>query len=281
MITKVIAHRGNFFPEGPIPEVQNKYKIPENTLEAFERAFKKGWGIETDIRLAGDRNFVVTHDSNIVRFSGKSGSINQMSVPQILEIGYKDNSAFRIPTLDGLCQLVQRYAKDEKMPFIAFQVKRGSAPDSGVVVGRAVAQQMEKYGLKDSILFDATFEEAQVLRNEFPWLNLSISVVEKNYSSTIYTPKQALSSQFTKVFNCVWADEWKEQERIYNKDMFARFRQSYSGRIDVVSPELHYNEQHSLSKDLEGLKKLWSDIMSWGTADGICTDYPSELQKLL
>lgn len=276
---QIISHRGNFSPEGPIPEVMDKYEIPENTLEAFDRAFKNGWGIETDIRLAGDGNFVVIHDVDLVRFSDQKGIIDQMSVPAIKGVSYKQNSQFRIPTLDELCQLASKYTKDGKSPFIAFQVKRGSAPDSGVTVGRAVAQKMEEYGLKDSILFDATFEEAKILRSEFGWLNLSASVGEKNYSPTIYTPEQVFTPEFREVFNCIWADEWKEPGSIYAKEMFARFRDAFKGRIDVISPELHYNENHPFSRDIEGLKRLWAEIVSWEIADGICTDYPTTLSS--
>ena len=40
----IIAHRGGFLPEGPIPKVRDNYTIPENTLEAFKRALENGWG---------------------------------------------------------------------------------------------------------------------------------------------------------------------------------------------------------------------------------------------
>jgi len=269
---EVIAHRGNFLPEGPIPEVQGKYNIPENTLEAFKKAFQKGWGIETDIRLTGDGNFVVIHDGDVKRFSDTEGVIDQMDLSQIKEISHKTHPEFKIPTLDQLCQIAIG-------SFIAFQVKRGSNPESGVRVGRAVAEKMAQYNLKKGILFDATLEEATILRSEFPWLNLSVSVGEENYSPTIYTPEQVFTSQF-KVFNCIWADEWKINGSIYNQEMFKKFKANFSGRIDVISPELHYNENHPLSKNLDGLKKLWQEIISWGTVDGICVDYPTFLAKI-
>lgn len=281
---KIIAHRGNFQPEGPIPEVMNKYSIPENTMEAFHQAFKKGWGIETDIKLTGDGTFVVIHDNNLERFADNPGIIDQMSVDEIRQVGYKTNPQFKIPTLEDLCQIANGVfiSEGKKVPFIAFQVKRGSDPQSGVKVGRAVAEIMRKYNLTDSILFDATVEEAQVLHSEFPWLNLSVSVGEKNYSSTIYTPDQALSPEFRSIFSSIWADEWKIHGSIYNKKLFTDLKNAYpDGRIDVISPELHYNEKHPLAKDPEGLKKLWKEIISWDTANGICTDYPTILQSIL
>lgn len=266
-------------PEGPIPAI-SEYKIPENTLDAFERAFQNGWGIETDIRTTGDGNFAVIHDGNVIRFSGKEGIIDQMTIPQIQKVGYKTNPKYKIPALDGLCKLAQKYAKDGQTPFIAFQVKRGSKEGSGVAVGRAVAEKIRQYDFVNSILFDATLEEARLLHQEFPSLNLSVSVGEENYSPTIYTPSQVLTEEFTSVYTSIWADEWKVPFSIYNKDLFEKLRSKYSGRIDVISPELHYNENHPFSKDLAKLKALWQQIIGWGIADGICTDYPTTLQLL-
>lgn len=280
----IISHRGNFQPEGPIPEVKDKYSVPENTIIAFAEAFKKGWGIETDIRVTGDGNFVVIHDADILRFSGNQGIIEQMTINQIQQIGYKTHPQFKIPTLDELCKIAGEASdsKEEREPFIAFQVKRGSDPQSGVVVGRAVAEMIKKYNLSDSILFDATVEEAQVLHDEFPWLNLSVSVGEKNYSPTIYTPDQVLSPKFKSIFSSIWADEWKISGSIYNEKMFKDLKNAYpNGRIDVISPELHYSEDHPFAKNPEKLKKLWKEIINWDTANGICTDYPTLLQTLL
>lgn len=254
---KAIAHRGGFLPEGPIPQVRDKYTIPENTLEAFEKAFRNGWGIETDVRLTGDGQFVLSHDD----------SVNQTLI--------------KIPTLDELCQLTSRYIKNGQAPFIAFQIKHGVDLNSGVAVGRAVAAKMQQYDLTNSVLFDATFEEAQILHNEFPWLNLSVSIGEANYSPTIYIPDQALTTEFTTVYTSVWADEWKIPGSIYNEEMFKKLRSAYQGRIDVISPELHYSKNRPLSRDLEKIKKLWGEIIKWGTATGICTDYPSTLKLLL
>ena len=148
-------------------------------------------------------------------------------------------------------------------------------------MGRGVAKKIQQYGLKNSILFDATLEEAQILHDEFPWLNLSVSVGEENYGPTIYTPDQVFDPEFTRVYSSVWADEWKAQGSMYNEMLFEKLRTMYQGRIAVISPELHYNENHPLSKNLEGLKKLWKEIAGWGIASGICSDYPSVLELTL
>lgn len=275
----VISHRGGFLPEGAIPSI-SKFEIPENTLEAFERAFQNGWGIETDIRLTADNNFVVIHDQDIKRFSDKDGVIDQMTIIQIKEVFYKTNPQLKIPTLNELCELAKKYTKNGQAPFIAFQIKRGSDSSSSLTVGRAIAKNIQLYGLKNSILFDATIEEARILHQEFTNLNLSVSVGEENYSPTIYTKEQVLKEEFTKVYNSIWADEWEISGSVLKREILQEFRNAYEGRIDIVSPELHYNENHPLARDLNKIKNLWGDIISWEIADGVCTDYPSELQLL-
>jgi|SRR5581483_311586 len=255
---EILAHRGNFLPEGPIPTIE-RYDVPENTLEAFDRAFKKNWGIETDVRQAKEGAFFISHDEQSTRVAQKS-------------------SQYVVPSLEDFFKLVQKYKK----PFIAFQIKRSDDPESGIAVGRAVALGLQEYGIQNSILFDATIEEAEILHKEFPWLNLSVSCGEKNYSPTIYTPDQVLSDKFRSTFTSVWADEWKENGNIYNRDMFNNLKNAYpKGRIDVISPELHYSEDHPLSKNIDEIKKLWEEILKWGTVGGICTDYPSKLEEIL
>ena len=47
------AHRGLHYNAG---------NAPENTMAAFERAVKAGYGIELDVQLTKDGQVVVTHD---------------------------------------------------------------------------------------------------------------------------------------------------------------------------------------------------------------------------
>lgn len=240
---QVIAHRGAFLPQGPLPTITH-FEIAENTIEAFTRAIENSWGIETDVRQTKDGRFIISHEPTEKQ---------------------------DIPLIDDLCKL--------KPPFVAFQLKTSNSFGQDLAVGRAITQAIKQYGLKESILFDPTLEVAKVLRAEFPWLNLSVSVGEKNYSGTIYTPNQVFTREFTGVFNCVWVDEWKINGSIYTQKLFEQFKYSFM-RIDVISPELHYNENHPLSRDLERLKNLWQDIKSWELADGICTDYPIVVRQL-
>lgn len=63
---------------------------PENTLEAFELAFKHGLHIETDVQVSSDGIPFLFHDFNLERQTGVVGSIKDMSSKDIekLDAGY-------------------------------------------------------------------------------------------------------------------------------------------------------------------------------------------------
>lgn len=271
----IVAHRGNFQPEEPIPQVTS-FTIPENTMEAFEKAFENNFGIETDVRKTNDHEYMLLHDASLMKFCGSTKKISEITLEEVKQVKYNNTSLFTIPTLEQLVSLGRKKTVEGGTPFIAFQLK----PGDDFEIGYATACMMEVYKLTNCIIFDATHEIAIKLREKFPWLNLSVSLGEKNYGQTIYTPSQVFSPQFYTVYNCVWADEWKETASIYNTDMFLRMKQYYS-RIDVISPELHILEGHPLSTDKEKIQSFWRHIISLNLIDGICTDYPSLLSRVI
>ena len=57
--------------------------IPENSMEAFRRAKKAGYGIELDIHLMKDGNLAVIHDSLLARTTGAEGRIEDLSTGEL------------------------------------------------------------------------------------------------------------------------------------------------------------------------------------------------------
>ncbi len=53
----------------------NESVAPENSLEAFRRAVKAGYGIELDVQLTKDKVPVVFHDFTLERVCGKEGKV--------------------------------------------------------------------------------------------------------------------------------------------------------------------------------------------------------------
>ena len=67
---KYYAHRGLY---------NNSGSAPENTMPAFERAVKAGYGIELDVQLTKDEEVVVTHDFHLKRNCGIEGDVDQFT----------------------------------------------------------------------------------------------------------------------------------------------------------------------------------------------------------
>ena len=81
--------------------VNKKYK--ENLLESFNQSFKKGYGIETDIHVTKDNEFVCFHDFTLKRIFNKNLSIKNLNYSKIKEISKKFNKP--IPLLKDLVKL--------------------------------------------------------------------------------------------------------------------------------------------------------------------------------
>ena len=70
-----IAHRGLY-----------DNNIKENTIEAFDNAFKNGYqGIEFDVRLTKDKVPVILHDSFLSRVFGEKGLLKNLTYQELLD----------------------------------------------------------------------------------------------------------------------------------------------------------------------------------------------------
>ena len=78
--------------------VNRKYK--ENLLKSFNQSFKKGYGIETDIHVTKDDQFICFHDFTLQRVFKKNLSIKNLNYSKIKEISTKFNKP--IPLLKDL-----------------------------------------------------------------------------------------------------------------------------------------------------------------------------------
>lgn len=96
-----IAHRG-----------LHNDKYTENGLKAFKNAIDHDVAFEFDIHLTKDNEFVVCHDEDLVRTTGKNGIIEDMTVKEIKE-NYRLLDGGEVPTFDEVLAL-----NDEKVPMV-------------------------------------------------------------------------------------------------------------------------------------------------------------------
>ena len=95
---KNLAHRGY------------SAKYPENTMEAFIKAYEKGFdGVETDVHLTKDGEMVLIHDEKINRTSTGKGYVKDMTLSQLRKYNYCYNAYghYDIPTLKELLEFIK------------------------------------------------------------------------------------------------------------------------------------------------------------------------------
>lgn len=85
-------------------------KYPENTMEAFVKAYEMGFdGVETDVHLTKDGQLVLIHDEKINRTSQGVGYVKDMTLDQLRQYNYNNAMVghYDIPLLDELLTFIQ------------------------------------------------------------------------------------------------------------------------------------------------------------------------------
>lgn len=83
----------------------NSGGVPENSMAAFERAVKKGYGIELDVQLSKDRVPVVFHDFTLERMCGKPGKVCEYTYEELQQFNLA-GSEEKIPHLAKVLDMV-------------------------------------------------------------------------------------------------------------------------------------------------------------------------------
>jgi glycerophosphoryl diester phosphodiesterase len=137
LYTRPIAHRG----------LWTAGAAPENSLAAFEAAWRAGYGIELDVRLSADGQVMVFHDETLERMTGLAGTVETLTLRQLQEVTLAGTSQ-PIPTLAQVLELVAGQA------MLLVEIKSGPA-GAGALVART-ADLLERYqGPAAAISFDA------------------------------------------------------------------------------------------------------------------------------
>ena len=90
----------------------NESEAPENSLPAFKKAVKAGYGIELDVQLTKDRVPVVFHDFTLERACGKPGKVYEYTYEELQQFPLFQSNE-RIPKFEEILKEV-----DGKVPLI-------------------------------------------------------------------------------------------------------------------------------------------------------------------
>lgn len=95
---KIYAHRGS------------STIWPENTMFAFEQANKYGAeGFETDLRLSGDDEIILSHDDNLARFGLPHVTVSRLRAEEVNQVSISSPDGQFSDKIITLRQLVERF----------------------------------------------------------------------------------------------------------------------------------------------------------------------------
>ena len=95
-LNRYYAHRGLF---------DNEARTPENSLPAFRKAVKAGYGIEFDVQLSKDGKLVVFHDATLKRMCGVEGHVWDYTLEELKQFRLM-NTEETIPTLEETLKVI-------------------------------------------------------------------------------------------------------------------------------------------------------------------------------
>lgn len=168
-----------------------------------------------------------------------------------------------LPLLSDVFDLMQ--ANNYWAP-VAIHLKEWETPG----VEGIVLKNIPKEYFPCAFIFDMPLTLCYRFKDFCPALRVGVSVGDKKYHPYFYRLEEIEG----KAIDIVWADEYRQ---LYTKD-FIQEAKKFGKEIHAISPDLAAFWGHPRS--LRGYQQTWRDLLEWGV-DGICTDKPEELQKML
>ena len=250
---EIFAHRG----------LLDEY--PQNSLPALREAFRRGFGIETDLRLTKDNDFLIIHDDTFLKDANVRRRVIDTTLAEAERIAYL-NSPEDLISLRSLLAMAREENKNHQM---ALQLKATSQNETGL---RLLARYFEEFDLyAKAFVFDLTKEAATRLKEIDSKIKIALIVSDFKFEPTIYLWEEVKDF---KPMDIVWSAEYT---KLYSKKFFDDAKAT--GRtVYAMSPDVHWILGHPLA--YEGYEKTWDDLIAWG-CEGICTDYPEKLAKRL
>ena len=278
----ILSHRGL--------DPEKKGYFAESTREAFTDQVARGFGLEFDLQLTRDGQFVILHDSSLARPTkgADTRKISEIESAELLEMNMEGCHIASFPELLALI------AKHPDNPSInAIHIKAGMQKPEALT---QILEELEHVDTERFILFDVSIETARFLKAKNSRLHLAPSLAHpydiERYNSavggTLLPLERVIEDRGP--FDWVWLDEWDRTDRnggtksLYSKETFDRLRKA-GFKIALVTPELHKTspgllggEAHQDATNNKTLRTRFKEIASL-RPDAICTDYPDTVRK--
>lgn len=261
---EIFAHRG----------MLDEY--PENSLPALRAALRRGFGIETDLRLTRDNDFLIIHDDTFLKTANVRRRVIDATLREAEEISYYQ-SAEHLISLRSFLEMAKtenqgpaaspngaRAGKHQ----IALHLKHACQTETGLQLLAHYWREFDLY--ETAFTFDLTTRAAARLKEIDPKVKIALIVSDYKFEPTIYLWAEVKDF---KPMDIVWSAEYA---KLYSQEFFDAVKST--GRTAyAMSPDVHWILGHP--RGYAGYEKTWADLIAFG-ADGICTDYPEKLAEM-
>ena len=206
-----IIHRG----------IVNK-KFKENLLSSFKKSFSLGFGIETDIHLTKDREFVCFHDFTLNRVFKRKMSIKNLNYSYLKELSVNQNK--RIPLLKDVLEI-----SNNKYPLLIELKPRMSKKN---------LQKLIKETSKYSKCIFISFNHKNIFNLQKIKSNIKVGLSFSNISSI----KEIIDVSKNRRINCIILDKiFLNNKKIQNLKI-----EKYFYTIKKKSDFKKYNKKNNL-----------------------------------
>ena len=254
----VIAHRGG------------KGLAPEGTMAAFDQAFNLAVdAFEYDIHRTSDGHLVVIHDPSVDRTTNGIGLVNEMTLEEVqsLDAGYyfedeEGNFSFRgqgvyIPTVEEV------FAKYPDMRQL-IEIKDTNNPALYEAIIEELWQLIVTYEMEDKVMIGSFDHEINERFAEVSWGKIPIGAGEQAVRSFVKMHVPYLNGLAKSPFDSLQLPVEQEGHNLTTKNII---RSAQKRNISLYYWTI--NEEEEIRELI--LKGV----------DGIITDYPNRVQKIL
>ncbi len=160
-----MAHRGN------------AVRAPENTMAAFEIAYRDGADIlETDLHVTRDGDFVCIHDATLERTTGRPGAVAELDLATLsgtrASMGHPSYSNETIPSLDRLLAWLP--------PDMALALELKSDGLLEPEIAKRLAKRLQEAGVLDrTAVLSFSFARCLAVRREVPGIPIGFVTLSR------------------------------------------------------------------------------------------------------
>lgn len=237
---------------------------PENSLRSLLEATKAGFGLELDIRLTKDKDFLIIHDDDFYRLSGRKGKVSETNIFEVANSHYMDGKT-KFISLNFFLNTIKKL--NIYPSCAAVHLKLDSQTTPGL---KKIARYWRKYNMYiNFFVFGLTPGSAFELKKIDNRIKIGLIVSDYKFEHASFFWEEVKNLN---VFDIVWVAEYRH---FYSDKLFSDIKKTRK-KIFAVSPDIHKSLGHPLA--YKGYEKTWQKLLKW-KVDGICTDHPFELAQ--